>query len=419
MTKKKNTILGSNHQSTKIQNRALVLKIICTGTNISRIDISRQTGLSKMSITNIVSELAKEGLVVDQAEQTDSEKNGSIGTIGRKPVFLAPDTDNHIALGLYISRDYAIATLSNLKCEMIDEKRCPFAFEESGTYFTDKIKALIHSTLDERIASGKKLIGIGVASIGPLDINNGVILDPPNFHTLKSIPIRLILENEFGCNVYVDNDMNASALAEKLYGKATDISNFAYIGVTNGIGAGIITNNLLFEGDMGFSGEIGHATINYEGSKCACGNTGCLELYASIPEIVSQARNSIALGMDSKLAELEVIEWKDIVKYAEAGDKLAINLVDRLCLYISIGLINLINILDPQTIYLGHDIALAGSLVTERLQSYLIDKTISSRYKSVPIEISAFGDKSPIIGSVAIVLDKLFSGAKVYNTSGE
>lgn len=74
---------------------------------------------------------------------------------------------------------------------------------------------------------------------------------------------------------------------------------------------------------------------------------------------------------------------------------------------------------DPQIIYLGHDIALAGSLVTERLQSYLTDKTISSRYKSIPIEISAFGDKAPIIGSVAIVLDKLFSGAKIYNTAGE
>ena len=410
MTREKTTILGSNHQSTKIQNRALVLKIICTGTNVSRIDISRQTGLSKMSITNIVSELSKVGLIVDRAEQANPAMNGSIG---RKPVFLAPDTDNHIALGLYISRDYVIATLSNLKCEILDEKRCILAFEESETSFDDKIKTLIHSILNTSVATGKKMIGIGVASIGPLDIRNGVILEPPNFHTLKSIPINQLLEKEFGYAVYVDNDMNASALAEKLYGKATDVSNFAYVGVTNGIGAGIITDNVLFAGDMGFSGEIGHTTINYEGPRCACGNTGCLELYASIPEIVSQARNSIALGMDSMLAELEIIEWKDIVKYAEAGDKLALNLIDRLCLYISIGLVNLINMFDPQIIYLGHDIALAGSLVTERLQTYLTDKTISSRYKSIPIEISAFGEKAPIIGSVAIVLDKLFSGVSL------
>ena len=226
---------------------------------------------------------------------------------------------------------------------------------------------------------------------------------------MKSIPIKQLLEKEFGYEVNVDNDMNASALAEKLYGKAREISSFVYLGVTNGIGAGIITNDLLFAGDMGFSGEIGHTTINYEGPKCACGNTGCLELYASIPEIISQARNSIALGMDSVLRELEVIEWSDIIKYAETGDKLALNLIDRLCLYISIGLVSLANLFDPKIIYLGHDIALAGNLVTQRLEANLNDKIISSKYKKIPIEISAFGDKAPVVGTTAIVLDRLFN----------
>ena len=399
-------MLGSNHHSTKLQNRSLVLKIICTRTNVSRIDIARQTGLSKMSITNIVSELISDGLVVEQTGQT-AAKNGSIG---RKPVFLSPGADRHLAIGLYISRDHATAPLSNLKCEILCEKRCAFEFEESEISFTDKIKSLVHSVLDTGVASDKKIIGIGVASIGPLDIENGIILEPPNFHKLKSIPIGNILEKEFKCAVYTDNDMNAAALAEKLYGKAVNISDFAYVGVTNGIGSGIIADNTLFAGDMGFSGEIGHTSINFEGPKCACGNAGCLELYANIPEIVSQAGKSIILGMDSGLSELDEIVWTDIIKYAGAGDKLALNLIDRLCLYISIGLVNLINMFDPQIIYLGHDIALAGNLVTERLQSYLKDKTISSRYKSVPVEISAFGDKSPIIGSIAIVMDKLFNG---------
>ena len=406
----KKVILGSNQKSTKLLNRALVLKIICTGTNVSRIDISRQTGLSKMSITNIVGELQDEGLVVEQAGQPPAGKNGSKASIGRRPVYLAPDTENHFALGLYISRDNAVASLANLKCELIKEKRCSFDFEESETSFTDKIKALVHSTLDEVIASGRKIMGIGVASIGPLDIRHGIILEPPNFHKLKSIPIKRILEYEFGCPVYTDNDMNAAALAEKLYGKAKDIGNFIYLGVTNGIGAGIIADNSLFAGEMGFSGEIGHTTINYEGPKCACGNTGCLELYASIPEIVSQAENSISLGMESALAKLVRIEWKDIVEYAKSGDKLSLNLIDRLCLYISIGLVNLINLFDPHIIYLGHDIALAGSLVTEKLGAYLKDKALSSRYKNVPVEISAFGDRAPVAGSVAIALDKLFSG---------
>jgi predicted NBD/HSP70 family sugar kinase len=310
---------------------------------------------------------------------------------------------------LYISRDYIAVILSNLKCEIIEEKTGALAFEESEISFTDKIKTLIHSALRSDIARGKKVLGIGVACIGPLDIQNGVILEPPNFHTLKSIPIRQLLEQEFNCPVYVDNDMNASALAEKLYGKGRDVRNFVYIGVTNGIGAGIIAENTLFAGDMGFSGEIGHTIIDCDGPKCACGNTGCLELYASIPVIVSQAVNSIALGMVSKLSEHDVIEWKDIVRCAKASDRLALNLIDRLCLYISIGLVNMVNLFDPQIIYMGHDIALAGNLVTGKLKQYLAEKTISRRYKSVPVEISTFSDKAPVIGSVAILLNRLFS----------
>lgn len=396
-------LLGSNHRSAKIRNRSVVLKMICTGTNVTRIDISRQTGLSKMSVTNIVNELIEEGYVTDQAGQIRND------SIGRNPVCLAPNTEIHLGLGIYISRDFAVAILTNLKCENLYEKKCTFSFDESENTFLDKIISLADGILGSEKAFGKKMMGIGVSCIGPLDIANGIILEPPNFHQIRSIHIKELLQKKFGYEVYVNNDMNASALAEKLYGKGRNIENFVYIGVTNGIGSGIIANNTLFEGAMGFSGEIGHTAVNFDGPKCACGNTGCLELYASIPEIVSQAVNSVALGMDSTLGALDVIKWKDIAKHAGAGDKLALKLIDRLCLYISIGLVSMINMFDPQVIYLGHDIALAGGLVTEKLKAYIKDKTISSRYKDVPIEISAFGEKAPIAGAAAIVIDKLFA----------
>ena len=394
---------GSNHQSTKIQNRCMVLKMICTGTNVTRIDISRQTGLSKMSISNIVNELIAEGYVTDQAGQL---KNDSIG---RNPISLEPNTEIYRVLGIYISRDCAVATLSNLKCDILSEIKCTFSFEESENSFIEKIKALTAGIHNSDKAIGKKIIGIGISCIGPLDIEDGIILEPPNFHKIRSIHIKDFLKKEFGYEVYLNNDMNASALAEKLYGKGKNISNFVYVGVTNGIGSGIIANNSLFEGSMGFSGEIGHMTINFDGPKCVCGNTGCLELYASIPEIVAQARTSVSLGMDSSLVRCSAIQWKDIVQQARIGDEFALNLIDRLCMYISIGLVSLINLFDPQVIYLGHDIALAGSIVTNKIQAYIKDKTISSRYKDLYIETSTFGENAPLIGSAAIVLDKLFN----------
>ena len=404
---KKKLIEGSNHQSSKIINRSLALKMICTGTNLSRIDIARQTGLSKMSITNIVSSLISEGFVSERSEPQESQSSGSSG---RKPVLLSANTEIYLTLGLYISRDYVTATLTNLRCENILEKKCSFSCDESEKSFVDKIIYLATAILDSSEAAGRKIIGIGVACIGPLDLKNGIILEPPNFHRLRSIPIKLLLEKQFGYEVHINNDMNASALAEKLYGKGKNTGNFVYVGVTNGIGAGIIANNTLFEGDMGFSGEIGHATINYDGPTCACGNSGCLELYASIPEIVKQAEKCKSAGTDSALQDLTKIEWTDIVGYAMKGDSLALEMIEMLCRFISYGLISLINTFDPQTIYLGHEIALAGSLVSSRLEANINRRFFSSNYKRIPIEISAFCDKAPVAGSAAIILDKLFSG---------
>lgn len=393
---------GSNHHLTKIQNRSMVLKMICTGKNITRIDISRQTSLSKMSVSNIVNELIAEGYVAEEAEQL---KNNSIG---RNPISLKPNTEIHRVLGIYISRDYADAMLSNLKCEVLYKTQCTFDFDETETSFIEKIKILTSNILNSENVKGKNIAGIGISCIGPLDIENGIILEPPNFHKIRSIHIKDLLEKEFGYKVYINNDMNASAIAEKLYGKGRLFSDFIYLGVTNGVGSGIISNNSLFMGSMGFSGEVGHMTINFDGPQCTCGNTGCLELYASIPKIVDQARDSVLLGMDTALVNYTNIEWKDIVDQAFMGDKLSNNLIDRLCLYISIALVSLINLYDPQAIYLGHEIALAGELVTKKLEAYIKDKTLSSRYKEVPVEISAFGDEVPLIGSAAIVLDRLF-----------
>lgn len=393
---------GFNQQSTKLQNKSMILKMICTSSNITRIDIAKQTGLSKMSVSNITNELINEGYVTDQAGEL---KNNNIG---RNPISLMPDSRIHIVLGIYISRDFAVGILSNLKCEILYRIQCSYSIEESETTFTEKIKGLVSNLTSSDQVKGKNVLGIGVSCIGPLDLEHGIILEPPNFHKIKSIHIKEFLEKEFGYPVVLNNDMNASALAEKLYGSGRKYSDFVYFGVTNGIGSGIITNNAIFQGSLGFSGEVGHITIDFNGPKCSCGNAGCLELYASIPKIVEQAKNSISLGMVSSLTDYVTIEWKDIVAEALSGDNFSLKLIDMLCFYISIALISIINLYDPQIIYLGHDLAIADDLAAKKLEAYIADKTISHGYKQVPIAISTFKNEAPIIGSAALVLDRLF-----------
>lgn len=403
-----NILRGSNHQSIKYKNRALVLKIISTQGPMSRIELSRITKLSKMSITNIINELIEKKMVCE-TENAGVDDNIE-PACGRKPVQLDVNPDALYALGIYIARDYCKCTLANLKGEFLQIAKVTFAFDETPDSFVEKVKCGVKKVMNESPVPQNKILGIGIASIGPLDIQNGIILEPPNFHNLHQIHMKEILEKEFGFQVYMDNDMNAAALAEKYYGKGIYIDNFVYLGITNGIGAGIISNNTLYSGDSGFVGEIGHTTIHFEGPKCACGNSGCLELYANIPEVVKQARHAIELGMATSLTSTPDFSWPDIIHHAAQGDGLCLKLIDKLCLYISIGITNLVNTLDPKTVFLGHDIALAGNLVLERISNAVNRRMISSRYKEIKIEISKFIDKAPLIGSVTLVFEKLFTG---------
>jgi len=375
---------------------------------VSRIDLSKMTGLSKMAVTNIINELAAKGFMKSSGRKDDTATDPS--SPGRKPVLLDINPDFACAAGVYIGRDLCEISLCNLHGEIKASKAFTIAFDESSDSFEEKIVSGLKDILDAEIVKKNNILGIGVASIGPLDIKNGIILEPPNFHNLKGIPIKSLLEREFGLNTYVDNDMNASALAEKYYGKAVDIENFIYVGVTNGIGAGIMASNVLYRGECGFSGEIGHATINFDGPKCSCGNIGCLELYASLPVIIDQARTAIELGAKTSLSEVLSPGWRDIVMHAEKGDELCLKLIDKLCFYLSIGLTNIVNSFDPDVIFLGHDIALAGSLLTGKLASAVNQRMISSKYKNIKIETSKFINKAPVIGSCALVFEKLFNG---------
>ena len=390
---------GSNYLSVKHNNRTLILKIISTQGPISRIDLSKTTGLSKMAITNIVNELIENGIV---KENTTFESDSL--TSGRKPILLDVAENALYAIGIYISRDFFQIALSNLKGELCNIITSKFAFDESSDSFMTKLSSKLRYIIDNSNIPLDKILGIGISAIGPLDSQSGVILAPPNFYNIHETHIKEILEEQFKLNVYIDNDMNTSALAEKFYGKCAGISNFIYVGVTNGIGTGIIVNNQLYRGGNGFAGEIGHTTINFEGPKCTCGNIGCLELYASIPEIIKQAKNAIELGVKTNLPHN--LTWTDIVKYAVKNDELCIKLIEKLCLYLSFGIVNLVNLFDPTAIIVGHDIALAGSLVVDRLHTIVNHRSISANYKDVTIQTSEFKDQSPLIGSAVLVLTK-------------
>lgn len=393
---------GTNLTSMKSHNRSLVLRVLNSMEQISRSELARVTGLTKTSITNIIHELMEEGIIYETGTQASDS--------GRKPVLLKLSDHALYAVGLYISRDFAYANLVNLKGEILQEARQAFDLTENLPAFMELVFSLIARVLPENESERKRILGIGIASIGPADVINGIILDPPNFRGLRRIPVVEELGKKFDLPAFLDNDMNASAIAEKIFGYAKKTDHFVYVGVTNGIGAGIVLNGEIYRGSGGSAGEIGHTTVDVHGEKCACGNSGCLELYVSIPAVVSQVKTSLEFGADSPLAKKQSVTWNDIVDAAQSGDPISRKAIDRLCYNLSIGLINVVNTFDPQKIYLGHDIARAGDLVLAPLNELVDRNRLLRQGKTSIIELSAFGEYAPCIGAPAIIWNRFFHG---------
>ena len=188
-----------------------------------------------------------------------------------------------VVAGVWVSRDFCHGVLCDLKADIIAQKRLPLGGLDTAGTLCEKIIHCVEYLIKQ---TKRRVLGVGVCSLGPVDIQNGVILKPTNFYGITDVPVVERIKEVLGLPAFLEKDMNASALAEKYYGRCRDVSDFVYLGITNGIGAGIISSGELFHGGSGFSGEFGHTSIDHQGERCHCGNRGCIELYASVPKIL-------------------------------------------------------------------------------------------------------------------------------------
>lgn len=378
---------GLNALDIKRRNRGLALKIACTEEDCSRALIVRKTGLSKMTVTNIVGELISDGIL----EETDEMHNEMSG---RNPVRLSVSKNATQIIGLYISRNGLAAVRSTLDCKFAHKVYHPFGEETAAT-----LARAIKETLTGLLASSPVAVaGIGVAVIGPLDAEKGLLLNPTHFFGISNFDIKGLIEQEFGIKTHVLNDMDASALAEMLFGTGKDERNFAYVGITSGIGAGIISEGKLYQGGKGFSGELGHTSISFDGLPCECGRTGCLELYADM-DALKQRFNG---------AGLEFARPENLQEYyndAGAGEIFK-DYKDKL----SVGLANLANLFTPDIIILGHEAAYFPKELVTRIEQQTNTMIYCRKHHSVKLVQSVLRQDSALIGSVCCVLEKMFDG---------
>ena len=251
--------------------------------------------------------------------------------------------------------------------------------------------------------------GVGVSCGGPLDTKTGVIHAPPNLPDWQNVPVKAFFENALGLPTVVENDANATALAEWRFGAGQGAQNLVFLTMGTGIGGGIIADGRLYRGTNDLAGEIGHQTILLNGPLCGCGKRGCLEALASGPAIARLARESLHYGRQKRVLLLAGGKPADItathvVEAAKAGDPFAIEVLTEAGTYMGVGIANVIQILNPEKIILGTIAVHAGDLILEPIRAAVREYAWPRSASVCEIVPAALGDRAQDLAAIALLL---------------
>lgn len=251
-------------------------------------------------------------------------------------------------------------------------------------------------------------IGVGLGSPGPLDPRTGVILSAPNLPGWENVPLQEIMEDRLGMPARLANDGNAAVLGEWAFGAGRGHQNLIYVTISTGVGGGIIADGRLVLGRRGLAGEVGHMTLQADGPRCNCGNTGCWEALASGTAIARQGAAAVLESRSPLLAELSQgvagrVDAKLVGEAARRGDPVAGEIIQQAALYSGIGIASLIHLFSPEVVLVGGGVSKLGDFFLEPVR-HIVHERVMAPYKDTPVKPAALGGDVGLLGAVALFL---------------
>jgi len=372
MTTKKAT-----HQLTKQHNRDLVLRTIFAHESISRAEVARVTRLTRTTVSEVVNSLLAEGLVEEVG------RGESIG--GKSPILLSIVADSRYLIGLNLAQDKFIGAVVNLRGEIKEMVEEP-VHDDNG----EVALQLVYKILDQLMRKNyKPIVGVGVGTPGLVNTREGVVVTAVNLEW-QDLPLSQLLEKRYKLPVLVLNDSQAAAIGEFVYGgeHAPD-TNMVVVNVIHGIGAGILINGRLFQGDGGGAGEIGHVVVQENGELCRCGKRGCLETVASARAVVQQ---------------MKMNSFGDVVASFNQGNPIANAAIENAGRYLGFSLANLIATLNIQKIVLTGDMARFGEKWLNAVSASMQTGALARIAEGTKLEIGKLDYRACILGASAFLL---------------
>lgn len=382
--------------SIRRENETRVLSEIFCSDGISRAELAKRLHMTKGGITPIVSRLLDIGII------SETSKALSTASSGRKPVLLQVCPNRCFSIAVDFSRTGVSVALVNLKYSMLFMDEYSFQFGETLEHVFERLQRTIENLL--RANRDKLIVGMSIVAPGPIDYENCVILNPPNFFGWKNIPIGAMLKRHFNMPITVFNNAEAHTLAELYCGYGRTLSNFLQIIVDEGVGGGIILDRKLFRGPSGLGAEFGHVSIDINGKPCECGNNGCIELYASISNMLASVNDRLRQAyLRGEIGSFSKLNWAAFLQELEAGNPYCVEQMKMETFYLGNLLVSLCNIFDPSAIIIGSTLAQAKDKVSLPLAEFVNEHTIMR--KKIPILTSCLENPSLIGASIAVFDD--------------
>ena len=277
----------------------------------------------------------------------------------------------------------------------------------------EHVLGLIHHEIQGYRREFPRITAMGIAQSGFIDHVTGTVVSWPKVRGWQDVPLKAILEREHGLPAIVEDSTRTMAVAEQAFGQGRGLSNFVHVMVGTGIGSTIFVDGNLYIGSSGLAGELGHTTIDENGTLCSCGNRGCLELYSSGWAIINRVRSALSDGVTSTLSKAvgehpEQLSVEMIVEAGKSGDRLSQTILSEAGTHLGTALAGLVNLLNPEKIILGGAVPrVAGEMLLNPLLYFLRGRAFQRSVSAVEVVISQMDDNASVIGAVVMLAKDL------------
>jgi glucokinase len=319
------------------------------------------------------------------------------------------DATPTFTLGVDIGGTKVAAGLVNAEGSILFQTRVPMPARGSAAAGFGAVQSAIEAVFAARSGAKSHLTGIGICAPGPLDPKTGVILNPPNVPCWRNFPLAAEVQRVFGFSARIDNDGNAAALAEAIWGAGVGYRNVFYATLGTGIGTGIVFDQRIYHGRTGSAAEGGHVSIDYRGPRCGCGKRGCIEALCSGPAIAGRARDRLAETPDaeSKMLVLaggdaHAVNAEIVAEAFRQGDTLAAEVLRETADLLAVWAGNVIDLLEPDVFILGGGIAQLMSGFFGRIREQLPNWCVNQRFAEIPMVLAKYGPDAGIAGAAAL-----------------